>query len=317
MQEILPSQGVAKDAAMPSKGKLTMILTDEDGTETVEVYENLLTDLYKRSVAGYLASTLIGPNNTHAPPSHMALGTGAFLETGQLGADSNQIILEDRGVGQRFTPASGIELESVFFELERNNDPNQSPEAPLGFLTAKLYAFGNPVGAIIAESSQVLAAGIPQNSRLTKFTFDSPVALIGGTQYLIVVSGAIGGDYNGSATRNIAAVLRGTSGQAYSVTGTVPTALSKDCVTRLLEEPEESWTSIRGEVARAAIVSAIDADNIARLSVIFRNDQAVGTWGHIGLFNAETVGDLIAVRSISITKTAEQSLTIFWEITTN
>ena len=299
-----------------SHGRVIAVLEDASGRQVTK-YENVLTSLYKTHVAGYLASHLIGLTNAPAPPSHIALGTGAFASSGVTGSESVEVISSTKGIGQRLTPAVTKHLDSVFVQLRRTNDPNKSPNAPSGFLTAKLYAFSSNLGSLLVESEQVLAAGIPEVNSWVRFQFASPPNILGGTGYFVVISGLTNGIYNGDSTRNVAVVTRGASGDAYSVTSGTTTGLNKDCAYRFIADPKDFWTSIDGESLRKPIVGAIDTENQARLSAIFTNAEAVGTWGQVGLFSADSGGDLIAARTVEITKEANQSLTLFWEIVAN
>ena len=285
-------------------------------------YKNLLTDQIKDGILSWFIAHIDAA--TLESPEYIGVATGSVLKTGLTGTDFNNkdILVNDAGYkGQRVSLNSTRSIEAIFVGLYRTDDTTVSPNAVSGNITCKIYDVSSgalPI-APIAEADSVLAAGVTADSTdpdFIKFEFPSSVQLTANTDYIIVFGG--NALYNGSATRKVSVAGRGANmAGAVSVDPTTRATvqLTGDLSLWLVGAISTTMTELDDEVTRGEIVfGSRTGSNRARVSTTFGRDAAIGTFGQIGLFDSETGIGLIAVRSVDITKTTSESLTIAWEL---
>lgn len=76
-----------------------------------------------------------------------------------------------------------------------------------------------------------------------------------------------------------------------------------------------SDTTLNNETFRKIIGSWSSPANVFQINITINADEAIGTWAELGLFNAASLGVMLAHTNVDYTHVSGQTITITWNIT--
>lgn len=158
-------------------------------------FARIQSDTFK-DATGINAGTSTGYSVRGTPNFDVIVNPGGTKES-QL-TDSAQeveifsnVAVTERGAGTTFQAASSYSLAGFKFSIQRLGSPT-------GQLVPTLYALsgGLPTGGALATAPAINVATLSTSKTIVQWTFASPVAIVSGTSYAIVLerSGAYTGD---------------------------------------------------------------------------------------------------------------------------
>lgn len=315
----MPDTGRIHDRIKAMSGRVQVELVGVHGlVAPVREYKNLLTNAHKSLVASWMAQ--LAPTT----PSYIAVGTGAFTSYESTNQDTTAA-LKSSGADQQLAQgvlvdASNRTLYGILVYLKRIGSSAGSI-----WLELQTNSAGSPSGVLVTggTSTAVAINGLSTSYDWAMFTFPSLPAMTAATTYHWVLKSS-GYTYSAAVTEVDVGTDQSspgyTGGQLKTYNGAAWSNYSptSDACFRLIANPDATMTTILGEATRNPIASAsLNGSYTARLVANFTNAQAVGRHGHIGLFNAASVGTMSAIAAVDIVKPNTQQLNVYWLITVN
>lgn len=299
--------------AMGIKGMIVLETINPDGSIGEKVVLNNTTDNLKSAMAGLLAGQSVGI------PSYVAIGSGAnaarSLASSNADTDATLGVSGQDMLAQEFTDTVSYRVSHVLLWLKRLG-------TPAGTLTVEIQTnnAGVPSNTAVTNgaSATVACSGLSTSYDWVRFDFSTPPILTASTIYHLVLKSS-GYTYSAGVTEvswGIDTSSPGfTGGDFEKASGTTWSAwaVSGDAVFRVISQTDHSYTAILGEITRRVITSrSKQSATIARLLTNFPVGVGTDYIGHVGLYDASSGGNLLAIGTVKLNKLSTQALNIYW-----
>jgi hypothetical protein len=284
---------------------------------------NTVTENMKAAIASMIAGQLTGA------PSYIALGGGGVNNTSTVNQNTDVVfnLTTQQQLAMKVPSGAGTQFDydgsgqnTILLWMRRLGLPGGTATVEIRTDTA-----GHP-DALVGTSQPIEINSLSTSYAWVPFKFVPSVPTVGASliyHIVVLTSGGYAYDagvkefYWGADTlagSNLEK-FNGSVWSAYLPTGGAIFRVVHD-VSMLDLAPDQG---VAGELARKPITARSKASQyVARLVAGFTIDDAAGEYiGHLGMFDAVTGGNTLALANVGFIKPVGQNLNVYWSIGTN